>query len=277
MWKKLSWFIIFISVLMVKAQDNSGYADIVRAESRLALMFDELYSIDDTARKAALFQNIDSLFLYAVNLPGSFDHQWQKLDKIGKLKSDDDQLKVFSWLYMINRNEYRYRAYMQVSDGKSGAGVFRLRAGNAEGIKSETYPQKIEDWHGKVYYQLITTSEKRRTYYTLLGLDMNDAMSAIKTVEVLSVRRGKPQFIEKRILDEGKVKDRLVLEYSSDVTASLRYNEELKMIVFDHLAPLHPLYHGNYQFYGPDGSYDGLKFIEGVWVREEDVDARNME
>ena len=69
--------------------------------------------------------------------------------------------------------------------------------------------------------------------------------------------------------------DRLVFEYSAELSSSIRYNAQLKMIVFDHLAPLHPLYHGNYQFYGPDGSYDGLRFIEGIWVREDDVDARN--
>ena len=66
------------------------------------------------------------------------------------------------------------------------------------------------------------------------------------------------------------------LEFSAELAMTLRYNPELKQIVFDHLTPLHPLYTGYFQFYGPDGSYDGLKFIEGIWVFEEDVDARNI-
>ena len=71
-------------------------------------------------------------------------------------------------------------------------------------------------------------------------------------------------------------RDRIVFEYSSEVAMTLRYDENLGKIVFDHLAPLHPIYHEVYQFYGPDGSYDAFEFREGIWVKQEDVDARNM-
>jgi len=98
----------------------------------------------------------------------------------------------------------------------------------------------------------------------------------VKTIEVISIQRGKPVFRDEQFLLGGTVEDRIVLEYAADLAATVRYNEALDMIVYDHLAPLHPLYHGNYQFYGPDGSYDGLKFTEGIWVLEEDVDARNQ-
>ena len=56
---------------------------------------------------------------------------------------------------------------------------------------------------------------------------------------------------------------------------SLKYNNELKMIVFDHLSPFESRYQGVYQFYGPDFSYDGLEFNKGIWRLISDVDARN--
>ncbi|HKK61940.1 MAG TPA: hypothetical protein VJ951_05235 [Bacteroidales bacterium] len=256
------------------AQDELAYTEIVKAENQLQSLFNELYNYDFEGHKHGVARQIDSLFIHALSIPGSFNHKWKKLDKIGRLESDDGVLKVFSWLYKVSNNDYRYYAYMQFAD-RNESKLYVLKPGNAENIKEESYPQAFDDWHGKVYYEIITTREKRRTYYTLLGLDMNNAKSSIKTVEIIALHRGEPQFVDQKILDEGKVKDRLVFEYSSDVNASLRFNEMLDMIVFDHLTPLHPLYTGNYEFYGPDGSYDGLRFTEGIWVREADVDARN--
>jgi hypothetical protein len=269
--------IIFISLVLNAgiAQDQLAYTEVIKAENQLNTLFNDLYNFDFELHKNSVAEKIDSLFIQALTIQGSFNHKWQKLDKIGKLESDDQQLKVFSWLYMVNNNDYRYYAYIQLADKNDGSKLYVLKPGSSADIKKETYPQSLNDWHGKVYYDLITTTEKRRTYYTLLGLDMNNVKSSIKTIEVLSIRRGDPAFVGQKILDEGKVKDRIVLEYSSEVNASLRYNEMLNMIVFDHLTPLHPLYTGNYEFYGPDGSYDGLRFTEGIWVREKDVDARN--
>jgi hypothetical protein len=56
-----------------------------------------------------------------------------------------------------------------------------------------------------------------------------------------------------------------------------RYDSVLKMIAFDHLVPFHPVYSGNYEFYGPDGSFDGLEFVDGLWMLREDLDARNID
>jgi hypothetical protein len=30
-----------------------------------------------------------------------------------------------------------------------------------------------------------------------------------------------------------------------------------------------------YQLYGPDLSYDGLKFEKGLWILQRDIDVRN--
>lgn len=259
----------------VTAQQDASYLEMVKAENSISLLFDQLYDFEDLRDKDQLYEAIDSMFQSALVKPGSFDYGWSKLDKIGKLRSDDKKVKVFSWLYMKDRDHYLYTCYIQIDKGRGKSQVFRLKPGTASNIKSEDYLQSLEDWHGKIYYQLITSSYKRKTFYTLLGADFNNTISTLKTVEVFAIQRGKPVFRGAQFLDGGTVKNRMVFEYSSEVAMSLRYNPELEQIVFDHLAPLHPLYHGSFQFYGPDGSYDGMKFLEGIWVLEEDVDARN--
>lgn len=72
-----------------------------------------------------------------------------------------------------------------------------------------------------------------------------------------------------------KVKKRVIFEYNSQAIMSLRYDEDKKLIIFDHLSPPDPSLEGQYQYYGPDGSYDALKFKKGKWILLEDLDARN--
>lgn len=267
---------IFVLIaVMALAQEDRNYLDIVKVEGQLKSMFDRLYDDPVPGSGMHLYHAIDTLFQEALMLPGSFDHNWDRLDMIGRLLSDDKQVKVFSWMYMASRNEYHYTAYLQVLDRKGEAEVFRLQPVDSEARYSENFIQRTEEWHGKLYYDILTNEYKRKVFYTLLGADFKDSNSKLKTIEVFAIQRGKPVFRGDQFLVGGTVKDRVVLEYSADLMASVRFNENLQMIVADHLEPLHPIYYGNYQFYGPDGSYDGYRFTEGIWVLEEDVDARN--
>lgn len=268
--------LVFTLWLSVYTQESSNYLELAKVETELIRLFDKLYSEEISGVNMPVYNTIDTLFNYALSLPGSFDYGWGKLEMIGKLRSDDGNLKVFSWLYMPNRNEYHYTCYLQYKEKRGDITLFKLKPGNNEKIKTENYPQKPDDWHGKIYYELLTNEYKKKVFYTLIGADLNNTSTSIKTIEVLSFQRDEPVFRGEQFLDGGKVKNRMVFEYSADVAASVRYNAELGMIVFDHLAPLHPLYTGYYQFYGPDGSFDGLRFTEGIWMRVEDVDARNI-
>lgn len=270
----ISYIFIFM-ILPGHAQESTDLLNIVKAESQLRPLFNALYDLDNPMDKERVYQMIDSIFQSALEKPGSFDYAWGKLDNIGKLKSDDGRIKVFSWLYMKSRDEYKYSCYMQVDKGKGKSDVYKLVPSESMKLKSENLEQQITNWHPKVYYQIITHNYKRKTFYTLLGADFNNSRSSIKTVEVVAIQRGKPVFRGAQFLVGGTVKNRLVFEYSSEVAMSLRYNSQLNRIVFDHLSPLHPIYTGSREFYGPDGSYDALKFVEGIWLYDEDVDARN--
>jgi hypothetical protein len=271
----LSLILIWSMCMTVSGQEDATYLELVSAEVQLKSMFDQLYSEEVPGSQLALYHAIDSVFNHALQLPGSFDHDWSKLDQIGKLASEDDRIKVFSWLYRVSMNDYRYTAYIQVM-GKKEPELFKLEPATADNIHAKDFDQEIGHWDGKIYYDLVTREYKRKVFYTLIGADYNNTSTSLKTIELMTIQRGKPVFRDEHFLVGGAVEDRIVLEYSADLAVTVRYNEELDMIIYDHLVPLHPLYHGNYQFYGPDGSYDGLTFTEGSWVLKEDVDARNQ-
>jgi hypothetical protein len=69
----------------------------------------------------------------------------------------------------------------------------------------------------------------------------------------------------------GKPLNRIIFEFNERVQVTLEYNEVMKMIVFDHLSPSRPSLEGQYQFYGPDFSYDGLLFEDGIWKHYSDI------
>lgn len=276
--KKLIFLIpLLLAMLPAFCQEKAAYLDLVKAEAELKSLFEILYNEEILGSNQDVFQRVDSIFFEALKQPGSFNFPWNKLDKIGKLESEDGLLKIFSWLYMVSRNEYKYCAFIQVNSGKDESEVYKLLSSEDDNIHSEDFQQKTDKWHAKIYYDIVVKSYKRKVLYTLIGADFNTSASTLKTIEVLSLNRGKPVFRGDQFLVGGKVKNRIVLEYSADLAASVRYNKDMDMIVYDHLSPLHPIYTGNYQFYGPDGSYDGFKFEEGIWVYEEDVDARNRQ
>ena len=82
---------------------------------------------------------------------------------------------------------------------------------------------------------------------------------------------GQPIFGIPVFLFNKQLQNRMVFEYSINATMSLRYDNRIKMIIFDHLAPPSSLYYGDYKFYGPDFSFDGLKFENGKWNYQENV------
>jgi hypothetical protein len=59
---------------------------------------------------------------------------------------------------------------------------------------------------------------------------------------------------------------------------SLKYNEGRKQIIFSHLAPnnLDPLLEGQFQYYGPDGSFDALNAKKGKWDYEPAIEIKNL-
>jgi len=54
----------------------------------------------------------------------------------------------------------------------------------------------------------------------------------------------------------------------------MKYREDEKRIIFDHLAPRDPIMEGIFSTYGPDGTFDGWILSKGKWNFAENVDAR---
>jgi hypothetical protein len=127
-----------------------------------------------------------------------------------------------------------------------------------------------------LYVDVIKTNEDD---YTLIGWDGNDKLTQRKFIDVLYFKsNGIPTFGKDLFKVPGKFVKRLMFEYSTEVAMSLKYNEERKQIIYSHLAPntIDPTLEGQFQYYGPDGSFDALTLKKGKWYQETDIDIRKL-
>jgi len=273
--RSILFFILVFAFVQVEAQ-KPEYLPFVKSEARLQSFFEELYS-DSLSDGDVLLDSIRREMKEVLSKEGSMDFPWKRLNRIGVITSDDGKLRIFTWHVMDDYDHYRYFGYIQIALKKGRVKLFELH----DNVKAQRGVMKLEqsdaDWYGKLYYQIITSRYKRKTYYTLMGMDFNDSRSTIKSVEVMDIQRNSPRFVRSLFLKGRDFVDRLVLEYADQVAISVRYDPGLGMITFDHLVPFHPIYQKNFEFYGPDGSYDGLEFSGGLWLYREDIDARNLD
>ncbi len=203
---------------------------------------------------------------------GSFAHPFSKLENIGKIFSPDKRIRVYTWNipYDMDKNFY-YGIVQYYSNTHEKYIAVKLN-------DSLTYSENSQpiDWPGALYYEIIDTRYAGQKYYTLLGFDLHNILSNKKRIDVLSIDDFDELYIcQKLIHCNGKLLDNLEFEYNEKVIMTLKYNQEMKMIVFDHLSPDKPSLEHQYEFYGPDFTYDGLKFEKGMWVLYENIDITN--
>lgn len=275
MTRAIATLILLHTVVSIHAQDTD-YLELVKAESELEQLFGQLYA-DTISPPDPLLSRIEEIMSTALATEGSMDFPWSRLNRIGIIPSEDGAIKIFTWHVMDNPDSYRYFGYLQVRLKRDRVRLFTLHDNGKAQRDVRRLNQSTEDWYGKLYYGIVTNRHRRKTYYTLLGMDFNNSRSTIKTVEAMLLQRQNPQFVRQLFFNGTDKQDRVVMEYSSQVAISVRFDPAMKMITFDHLVPFHPIYEGNYEFYGPDGSFDGLEFTAGNWNFREDIDARNLD
>lgn len=269
--------VLLIAVEVNAQSDTLAFKD---CSKRLQLLGDSiLKGSNDTVRLMAGEQFrilVDSILHTNSGSQLSFGQQ----KALSVAQSDDEKTKAITWLIQTeNGNKYQYYGYLlQRTEKKDRWKVFQLFMNtsiNRETI--ETLKSDSANWPGCIYYSIRHEKHKKKDYYLLLGWAPQSVYTTRKYVEPVAFTPGRVTVGTPSIKVGGRARTRLVFEYNAQVTMSLRYNEKLNMIIMDHLASSDPRPEsaGMYQLYGPDLSYDGLKFSKGQWILVKDVDVRN--
>lgn len=211
-----------------------------------------------------------------------------KKDKdVSVLISPDHKFRIITWNLLREDETHAYFGFIQVNNSKTikkgwfkkettqQYDVFPLVDKSGTITNPETYVGDPSKWFGMLYYSEIIKSDD--DFYTLLGWDGNNKITQRKFIDILWFKPdGTPQFGKDVFKISNKFNKRVLFEYASEVSMSLKYNEGRKQIIFSHLAPNtpDPTLEGQFQYYGPDGSFDALSMKKGKWTLEADIDIR---
>ncbi len=200
--------------------------------------------------------------------------------------SPDKKFRIITWDMRKEDQTYYYFGFIQVNNSKTiKKGLFKKeitsqyevyqlldKSGNVK--TPENYIADPSKWFGMLYVDVIKSDDD---FYTLIGWDGNDKLTQRKFIDILTFKPdGTPIFGKDVFKFPGKFAKRVMFEYASEVSMSLKYNANRKQIIFSHLAPNtpDPTLEGQFQYYGPDGSFDALSMKKGNWVYEPAIDIR---
>lgn len=215
------------------------------------------------------------LLVKALKTPNSFYHPFDSLITISKLYAPDSTFKIFTWQMVINENLTRQHGAIQMKTSDGSLKLFPLidKSDVTESIADTAANNK--GWIGAVYYKIILTSHNNKKYYTLIGYDENNMRSTRKIIEVLYFANDEPNFGGKffSYASDSIIKpttSRYILEFKKEAGARLTYDEDLKMIIAEHLES--ETNEPNKKWtYIPDGDYEGFIWKFDQWVHKEKI------
>ena len=214
-------------------------------------------------------------FVRALQIKNSFYYPFDSLMTIAKVVPPDSSFKIFTWQLAVNGDVIRKHGAIQMNTKDGELKLFPL-IDKTDIIKNqEDTVTSNEAWIGALYYKVIEEKAFGKTYYTLLGFDDNNMVSDRKIIDVLTFKDGKPvfggpYFSFKNSSTINKPKDRYILEFKKNASPKLSYDDEMGIIIFEHLVSETGEPKKKYT-YIPDGDYEGLEWKDGKWVYIEKI------
>lgn len=270
------FIVILLIVIPFRSMAGGDEATLIDKEKELKVLLDSVRSAKNDKSRNEWNAKFKTLLAETIEMEGAFAYEFDSLFTIGKLRSPDNVFRFFNWNVEADDHTHSYFGYLLVQGkGKKGKVIEFIDKSNSI-AKPDTKVLDPKNWYGCLYYKIIISSEKPTVQYTLLGLDMNSEQSSKRIIEVMSIKGDKVTLGDPVFNIEGVgIKRRIVLEHNAQALITLKYNEPKFTIMFDHLVPEAPWADGIYDFYIPDGSYDGFELQEdGTWLYKPDVDAR---
>ncbi len=258
-------FALFLNLSCFSQEINNLQKLIAGLEQNIALA-------DADSEKIALSDELEKTFANYLNHSESFDAE-MKLKHISQIRSKDNKLNIITWNIPLKNGTFSYYGFLQYQNKKK-IKITNLRTLYKNIQSPELASLRALGWHPILYYKLVSKNAGQKTYYTLLGWDGKDDFSNLKIIDILRFNIfNRPVFGDKIISAHGHKYGHIEFEYNE--RSAMNLHEYQGALVFDHLEPLTPQYKSNPEYYGPDGTYDGLFFENGKWILVNKIDVRN--
>ena len=264
------------SLLLISPSLFGQQLAIVEAElARLGMRSVQLKTEEERLAAADTFT---MLLDEIISTEEAFNYPFDGVKNLSKLKSPDNNFRIYSWSVPLRNGSFAFYGRMVLRDDKI-LKTITLTDNGVDIEKPEFQLLKADHWYGAVYYDIVKEKHKKTTYYTLLGYRPDNAGHHEKILEVISdenlenLRFGAKVFNTPIVngIKYERPPFRLILRYNPRTVALLRYVQQDKRIIMDHLAPPDASMKKEWKVYGPDFTYDALNWDEGMWQLTEGI------
>lgn len=268
--------LLVISGSCVQAQrlNPAGYALLQQQQDSLQYLSQQTFGgKDEDTRQKACDQLIPTL-VHALKTPYSFYFPFDSLKTVSTQYPKDSTFRIFTWALEKDNGFYRHYGAIQMNTKDGQLKLFPLFDNSDYAANVDTVGDN-KAWFGCLYYNISQQHFFNQEYYTLFGWDANNLRSQKKVMEMLRFKNGRPvfggpffSFAEDSV--PKRTQNRFIIEYKKDASATLNYNAEMDMVVYDHLISQtdEP---GKKYTYVPDMDYEGFKWKAGKWVHVNKV------
>lgn len=230
-------------------------------DSLLRLGMDMYRKQAEPERLAANYAFIKTL-VGALRLPHSFDFGFDSLKMISIQESPDRVLRIFSWPIRLSDGSYRYYGTIQLRTDDGSLKLFPLLDKTYEIPNPEQAIIPADEWYGAQYYDIIPHAGS----YLLLGWKGHNPRLTHKVIDVLTIDRDRDRALfGKAIFDAPDYRDhtRMIFRFAAGLSMHLTFQKDANRIIFDHLVPPESRYLGQFEYYGPDLTFD-------AWILERE-------
>lgn len=277
----LSFFFLLLIGLTGIAQPTISAADgkeLQKKEDSLKVMAKAFLTdaeTNDRMRQDSLFVKT---LLRSLRIKHSFEYPFDSVKGVSHLYAPDSTFRIFTWQLNF-QNEYAFNR-------QRGAIQLRTKDGSLKLIPLLDYSEFADNpidsarstnsWIGAVYYNIIQTEHNGKAYYTLFGFDGNSYRTNKKWIDVMSFdAKGNPvfggqQFFVFEKQTKKKPQHRFSIEYKKEASTALNYDQDMNMILVDHLISESNEPENAWTFV-PDGDYEGFKWVNGRWQHVDKV------
>jgi hypothetical protein len=228
----------------------------------------------------------DSLFvrtlIRSLQVKNSFYYPFDSVKGISKVYAPDSTFRIFSWSLSFDDYYSRQRGAIQFRTADGSLRLIPLRDYSEFTSNAIDSVRTKDTWIGAVYYKIIKTQFNNKNYYTLFGIDNHSVRSNKKWIEVMTLNErnqpvfGGPFFSFEKDSAKRPVQYRYSIEYKKEASTFVNYDEDLKLILVDHLISETNEPDKPYTFI-PDGDYEGFEWKAGKWVHIDKVFNQKLE
>lgn len=275
-------FLFLFTAFAAAAQISAADARLLRKkEDSLKVMAKAFLTEAETADR----MRQDSLFvktlIRSLQIRHSFYYPFDSVKGVSRLYAPDSSFRIFTWQLGFD-NDYafnRQRGAIQFPTADGSLRLVPLRDYSEFAEEPLDSARTRNNWIGAVYYNVVKKEHNGKRFYTLFGFDGNSYRTNKKWIDVLTFdAQNNPVFGAQRFFSFERdsaakrkaPQNRFAIEYKKEASTTLNYNEDLDMIVVDHLISEtdEP---ENAWTYVPDGDYEGFKWEAGRWLHVEKV------